>query len=360
MPWYSFKEISDRFDDVKLIDTLALDSVVERLAALQRYGLSVRQRRFLSAIYGRLINRQLNEVQPDIVLSVGAAHKLVRIDPKWPVIHVSDGLFTTMVNYYEKFGRYRQGVLRAGHEDMQHFLDKVSLTLFASRWASDSAIKLWDIDPQRVRVVPFGANLDADPGFEPRRHDGPLTLLFVGYDWKRKGGELVLATWRELRKSLGDVELHIVGCNPASARGIDGVTVHGRLKKSDPRDFARLKHLYQRATLFFMPSREEAFGMVFCEAAAYGVPSVSTLTGGIPTVILDGETGILLPPDASPAAYAERILALWNDKAKLAAVSFAARHRYETVLSWPAWGRGVEQAIHDTLGGDAAQTAGRS
>jgi len=349
MPWYSFKEVSDRFDDVVLVDTLGVDSIVERLAALQRYGLSVRQRRFLSAIYGRIINRELEKVQPDIVLSVGASHKLVRIDPKWRVIHVSDGLFTTMVNYYEKFGRYRQGVLRAGHEDMQLFLDKVAMTLFASDWARDSAVKLWDIDPDRVRVVPFGANLDADPGYQPRRHDGPLTLLFVGYDWKRKGGKLVLDTWRELRARTGDAELHIVGCNPRSARGLEGVTVYGRLRKSDPRDFARLKHLYQGATLFFMPSREEAFGMVFCEAAAYGVPSVSAITGGIPTVIRDGETGILLPPDATPRDYADRILDLWNDKAKLDAFSLAARHRYETVLSWPAWGRAVEQAIADTL-----------
>jgi glycosyltransferase involved in cell wall biosynthesis len=349
MPWYSFREISRRFNDVHLVDTPTIDSIVEPLSVLQRYGLSVRQRRFLSAIYSRLISPELERIKPDIVLSIGASHKLIRLDPKWRLIHVSDGLFTTMVNYYEKYGRYRQGVLRAGHEDMQRFINKTAITLFASTWARDSAIALWDLDPARARVVPFGANLDADPGYRPRRMDGPLRLLFVGYDWKRKGGPIAIEVWRELRKMVPDAELHIVGCEPPAARGLDGVTVHGRLNKGDPDEFAKLKHLYENATLFIMPSREEAFGMVYCEAAAYGVPSVASLTGGVPTVIVDGETGLLLPMDAPATAYAERILALWRDKERLAAFSRAARHRYETVLSWDAWGRAVEQAIDDTL-----------
>jgi len=351
MPWYSFKEVSSRFDDVQLVDTPRLDAVVERLAALQRYGLSVRQRRFLSTIYGRTINKRLNEMQPDIVMSVGASHKLIQIDPKWKVLHVSDGLFTTMVNYYEKFGRFRQAVLRAGHEDLQNFMNKVDLTLLASDWARDSAMSLFKIDADRLRVVPFGANLDHDPGFRPRHSNGPLVLLFVGYDWERKGGAIVLEAWRELRRRTGDAELHIVGCKPAAARGLEGVTAYGRLSKGDPRDYAKLGHLYDRASLFFMPSREEAFGMVFCEAAAYGIPSVAAITGGVPTVVVDGETGILLPLDAAPVDYVDRILDLWNDKSRFQAFSRAARHRFETRLSWAAWGDDVVQAVTDILGG---------
>lgn len=351
MPWYSFKEISARFDDVVLINTPAMDKIVERLAALQRYGFSVRQRRVLSAIYGRIINRRLAEIKPDIVLSIGASHKLIRIDPKWRLLHVSDGLFMTMVNYYEKFGRFRQAVLRTGHNDLQQFMRKVDLTLFASQWAHDSALTHYDLDPARARVDLFGANLDVDPGFRERQLDGPLTILFVGYDWERKGGDLVLATWRLLREATGDAELHIVGCKPPVAANIDGVTVHGRLRKSDPRDYAKLTHLYDRASMFFMPSRAEAFGMVFCEAAAYGIPSVAAITGGVPSVVIDNETGLLLDLGADARAYADRILDLWSDKVRFRAMSLAARRRFETHLNWNAWGEGVERGINDILSG---------
>ena len=349
MPWFSFKEVSARFDDVHLVDTPILDRVIERTAALQRYGLSVRQHRLVSLLYAKAINRRLDAIAPDVVLSIGASHKLVQIDPKWKIIHVSDALFTTMVNYYEKFGRFRQGVLRSGHADMQTFLNRVEKVLFASEWARASAVELYDCDEARLSVVPFGANLEKDPGLRLRRPDGPLVLLFVGYDWKRKGGPTLLEAWEQIHRRRPDSQLHIVGCRPDSARGLPGVTVHGRLNKADPRDYAKLIHLYDHASMFFMPSRQEAFGMVFCEAAAYGLPVVATDTGGVPTVVDDGRTGILLPPDSPPSAYVEKILDLWAEKPRFNAYSLAARRRYETFLNWSAWTSGLEAAIDDVV-----------
>lgn len=353
-PWYTLREMTRRFNDVHVIDTPALDRVIERLASLQRLGLSVRQRHVVARLYRRIVEKQLEELQPDVVLSIGASHKLIRIDPKWPIVHVSDGLFTTMVSYYRKYGRYRRGVLLAGHDDAQAFLDRTQMTLFASDWAYASALQHQKMDPHHARVIPFGANLDADPGYVPVRTDGPLTLLFVGYDWQRKGGDIVLATWRLLRRRYPDAHLHIVGCNPAIARGLDGVTIHGRLRKSDPAEFARLKDLYRQASLFFMPSREEAFGMVLCEAAAFGVPSVSTITGGIPTAVIDGETGILLPLTATPADYAARIAAVWDDPDRLLVWSAAARRRFEERLSWSAWGEGVQAVLEERFASTSA------
>lgn len=349
MPWYSYREVRARFPGTVLVDTPRLDRVVERLASLQRYGLSVRQRRVLGTLYRALIDARLTQIKPDVVLSIGAAHKLMGLESKWPLVHVTDGYFATIVDYYEKYRYFSNDVKRAGFEDYQRFIDQASLSLFASDWARDSALSLYRMDPARVRVVPFGANLDADPGRRERRRGATLKLLFVGYDWQRKGGDLVLAAWKCLRAALPDCELHIVGCQPASAAGLAGVHVYGRIDKAKPDDFARLTHLFDSASLFFMPSRAEAFGMVFCEAAAYGLPVIATATGGVPTVVRDGETGVLLPLAAGPEAYAERILALWNDPARYEAMAAAARARYETTLNWNAWGAALERAIETVV-----------
>lgn len=357
MPWYSFREIRARFNDTVLVDTPRLDRVVERFASLQRYGLSVRQRRLLGALYRRIIDARLEQIQPDVVLSIGAAHKLMGLESKWPLIHVTDGYFATIVNYYDKYRYFSKDVKRAGHEDYQNFIDNASMSLFASEWARDSALGLYRMDQGRVRVVPFGANLDQDPGRRERQRGDRLKILFVGYDWQRKGGELVLATWRLLRAQLPDCELHIVGCQPQAAMGLAGVYVHGRLDKAKPADFARLTSLFDSSSLFFMPSRAEAFGMVFCEAAAYGLPVVATATGGVPTVVREGETGLLLPLEAGPAAYAERILALWRDATGYVRMTMAARARYETTLNWHAWGEAVEDAVETVLEQRAATIA---
>ncbi|MBA4040225.1 MAG: glycosyl transferase group 1 [Sphingobium sp.] len=349
MPWFSYREVTRRFGDVHLIDTPRLDTIVERLAALQRYGMSVRQRRLLGRLYAVLISHQLEQIKPDIVIAVGAMHKMTFVANRYPVIHVSDGLFATIVGYYEKFGRFRQSVLREGHEDHQRVLDKTGMVLFASHWASDSALALYDVELARTRVVPFGANLDGDPPFRQRTASGPLNLLFVGYDWKRKGGDIVLAAFRELRERLPDAELHIIGCTPAAAGGCEGVYVHGRLDKSNPDDYALLQQCYDRASIFFLPSRQEAFGMVFCEAAAYGIPVVSTATGGVPTVVAHDETGLLKPITASASAYADAIETLWRAPDRYAKMSLAARNRYDTMLNWRAWGAELQNAMEDVL-----------
>jgi glycosyltransferase involved in cell wall biosynthesis len=361
MPWHSYREICRRFDDVHLLDSPWLDAVVERLSSLQRYGLSIRQQRALSSYNGRLMTKRVREIAPDILLSVGASHKVLAMEPTCPVIHVSDGLFSTMAGYYDKYGRFGHGTKRDAHADHQTLLNKTAMTLFASEWARTSALQLYEYPESRTRVVPFGANIDEDPGFRQRGSDGPLTLLFLGYDWKRKGGSTVLATWRELRKRTDDAQLHIVGCSPPEAADIDGVTVHGRLNKAKVEDRRLFDDLFNRASFFFMPSRQEAFGMVFCEAAAYGVPSIATETGGVPTSVVNGVTGLLLPIDATAAMFADRILDIWNDKPRYLAYSFAARARYETTLNWQAWGTGVAEAIalvtEDRVSGLAAPTA---
>lgn len=347
MPWYSYREAQRRFPDLHLVDTPRLDNIVESLASLQRYGMSVRQRRILGRYYAMQINRRLHEIKPDVVVAVGAMHKMTFVTDEYPIIHVTDGLFATMIGYYEKYGRFRQSVLREGHDDHQRVIDRAEMVLFASDWARDSAFSLYDIEMARTRVVPFGANLDHEPAFVPRRREGPLRILFVGYDWKRKGGNIVLETWRELRTRMPDTELHIVGCTPREASGVEGVTTYGRLDKSKPGDLARLEHCFAQASIFFMPSRQEAFGMAFCEAAAYGLPAISNITGGIPTVIGDDVTGLLLPIGSEPLQFADAIHALWMDAKRYEAMCVAARERYDNRLNWHAWGAGLEAAIDE-------------
>jgi glycosyltransferase involved in cell wall biosynthesis len=95
------------------------------------------------------------------------------------------------------------------------------------------------------------------------------------------------------------------------------------------------------------PSRAEAYGVVACEAAAYGVPVLGSDVGGIPTIVQNGETGYILPVDAGPEEYATRIVeALAGEYAE---VRRAARRRFETTLNWDAAGRAVAAAVKTGL-----------
>jgi glycosyltransferase involved in cell wall biosynthesis len=117
-------------------------------------------------------------------------------------------------------------------------------------------------------------------------------FLFVGLDWERKNGPALLAAFAALRERVPDAHLDVVGGHPRLEA--DGVTGHGRLDLADPDDRARMRALYESATVFVMPSLHEPLGLSHIEAAAAGIPSIGTTNGGARTFIADG--GRLVDP----------------------------------------------------------------
>jgi starch synthase len=91
--------------------------------------------------------------------------------------------------------------------------------------------------------------------------------------------------------------------------------------------------LYSHASLFVCPSVYEPFGLINLEAMACGTPVVATRVGGIPEVVLDGETGQLVPP-RDPAALADAVRRLLADPGRAAEFGAAGRRRVEARFSW--------------------------
>lgn len=349
IPWYSHREVLRRFPDTHVVETPSLDRITTSVATLERVGFAVRRRQVVTQHYSSIINRQLEKLQPDAIVAVAAAHKIAYIDRKWPLVYAADAMYATIIEHYGKYRSLPRRARMQGDTVQRALLERIDRALLCSRWAADAACETYGIDPALIDIVPMGANLDMDPGFHQPITDGPLRLLFVGYAWERKGGPLLLEIWRELRRRTGDAELHIVGANPARAQGLDGVTVHGKINKSNRDEYEKLIELYRRSSFLAMPSREEAFGIVYCEAAAFGRPVIAALTGGVGGVVDDDETGLLLPLNASPADYADRILALWGRRDDYLAMCLAARRKYESTLNWSAWGDAVAGALDQVV-----------
>lgn len=320
------------------MDTPRSDKLLGRLSSVAKWGFLPSREGIIARRYGRIINQELKKIGPDAVVAVGAAHKVAYIDPKWPLVYMADAMFGTIVHYYAKYLNLNDRAVRTGNLLQRELIARANVIMLTSDWAARSAAEEYELPMSRFDVVPMGANLDSDPAYAPPRTDGPIRLLFVGYDWKRKGGDIVFAVWQELRRRTGGAELHIVGCLPAEAKGRAGVHLHGTLKKDHAEQGGRLNDLYRECSFLFMPSRQEAFGIVYCEAAAFGRPSVAAATGGVPAVVRDGETGIVLPLDAAVDEYVERIMAVWGDPETYRRMCQAARDSYRKNLNWNAWG----------------------
>jgi alpha-maltose-1-phosphate synthase len=107
--------------------------------------------------------------------------------------------------------------------------------------------------------------------------------------------------------------------------------------------------ILSHATVFVCPSIYEPFGLVNVEAMACATPVVASAVGGIPEIVVEGETGNLVgftpgddpfgspaDPPAFAAALADRINALLADPDAAREMGRAARHRVESEFAWPA------------------------
>ncbi|MCF4167336.1 glycosyltransferase [Zavarzinia compransoris] len=190
--------------------------------------------------------------------------------------------------------------------------------------------------PGLAAAAPPGQHLTAFPPFvDPADwpdHDGgsavraPLDLLTVAM--MREGDKL--DSYRLLADALSRCadlpwRLRIVGDGPArpAVEAMfrpfgDRVSWHGRLER------AALSLLYRTAGLLIWPAVNEAFGMVFLEAALHGCPSLAGNVGGVGGVIRDGETGLLVPP-GDPAALATALAGLADAPGRAADLGAAAR-----------------------------------
>lgn len=298
--------------------------------------------------YARHAARLIREIDPDIVFAPASSAFAWNTPAGIPLVYLSDATYRVVANYHPSFRRLSRRSRASADRIERESIARADLLLYPSPWAAKSAVEDYGADPERVHVIAWGANLADAPSrasLPAERKPGPWRLLFVGVNWVEKGAAIAVDALRALRAAGIDAELTICGCTPPEPLEADGLTIIPYLKKSDPEEGARLRQLYRDADFFILPTRADCYGIVFCEAAAYGLPSLAPATGGVPGALSDGETGILLPPDASGDAYAEVIAGLIAKPARLAALRRSSRDAFETRLNWSAWGKRVSALI---------------
>jgi glycosyltransferase involved in cell wall biosynthesis len=186
------------------------------------------------------------------------------------------------------------------------------LVIAASNELADSARALGARD---VRVIPSGVDVPAQVGQEAE----PPEVLFAGRLSPEKG---VL----ELVEAADGLNLVVAGDGPLRARvpGARGFVPHDELQR-----------LYARAAVVACPSRREGFGVACLEAMAHGRPVVATSVGGLRDLVVDGETGIVVPP-RDPAALHAALTRLLGDRDLRRRLGSAGRERARSAFSWDA------------------------
>ncbi|MBE0695727.1 MAG: glycosyltransferase family 4 protein [Anaerolineaceae bacterium] len=175
------------------------------------------------------------------------------------------------------------------------------------------------MSPDRIEVIAPGIDLDI---WRPalKKGTGPLQILFVGGDFYRKGGDLLIKACEQLPQ--GMVELHLV--TRSSIPQKDWIIVYNNMTPNSP----ELIRVYQECDIFVLPTNAEAFGIAAAEAAAAGLPVIATAVGGLTDIIDHGKTGFLIQP-GDLMALTKHIQELAADPVLRQRYSQAARSKAE-------------------------------
>jgi glycosyltransferase involved in cell wall biosynthesis len=98
-----------------------------------------------------------------------------------------------------------------------------------------------------------------------------------------------------------------------------------------------------------VPTQAECYGVVFAEAHAFGLPAVSRGVHAVPSIIQDGETGIVQAENDPASRYVERILAVAKDRDAYLKMAFAARARYEAKLNWHSFADAIADLMKRSI-----------
>ena len=297
-----------------------------------------------AAYFSRQLEKELINRKVDLLYMPAAPQLLAYTHLQVPTIFMTDATFQQIQGYYDTWQHFSPSNIRQGIELDQFAFQKATHCMLASDWCKQSAINDYGLSKEKISVVPLGANLDFIPAKEELNVDGnSCRLLFLAVEWERKGGAIALETFYQLRKKGINATLHIIGCVPPVAIKDAAISVIPYLNKNNPNEFQQLHQILLQTNFLLLPTRAEAAGVVFCEASAYGIPSITTNTGGVTTYVREDVNGFALPLDAGAELYAEKIASLYNDITAYKSLCTSSRELYEQELNWNAWGKRFQQ-----------------
>jgi glycosyltransferase involved in cell wall biosynthesis len=206
---------------------------------------------------------------------------------------------------------------------------------------SRSLVEQYSCPPTKVACVYAGSNVDLNHCEHANDDFSNQNILFVGIDWTRKGGPVLVDAFQRLLKVYPKATLTIVGAKPGL--NLPGIEEVGLIPTG------QLERYYQKASIFCLPTREEPFGVVFVEALTQGLPIVSTNIGAIPDMVRDGNNGYLVPP-GDVEKLCDALTKLLASPEKCREFGEQGRILAETRYNWKSVGAALRAQIMPLIG----------
>lgn len=257
-----------------------------------------------------------------------------------PIVYMTDATYKSLVNYYPEMRNIYLFSSRQAIKINKEAWGKSQLIITSSLWAKENAIEQYGISEDKIEVVELGANLAIKEEYHQEitySDKSCLNIFFSGVDWVRKGGDIAVSCCKTLIDLGINVKLTITGLSlPKEYENYPFINPLGYLNKNDEKDYDTYIKALQESDLHIFPTRAECAGVVTCEAAAFGIPTITYDTGGVANYVTNGVNGYRLPLSATGEDFAACIYKLYNNN-ELDSLSKGALKIYKEKLNWNIW-----------------------
>jgi glycosyltransferase involved in cell wall biosynthesis len=296
------------------------------------------------------VEARLEELKPDAIFAVWHP-ALAFLRTRLPVFMFQDSPFEVIQPLYAGMSHFTPAIMKEVQLVERMAAKRCTGIIETSEWAAEEARRVWRLPHDRVAAIPFGANVTSDVNLQNvdqvlgSRSSEQCDLLWLGKEWERKGGDIAIKTAKILNDSGVKTTLHVVGCEVPISPVPSFVDQVGFIDKKSEEGRNKLSNLLKSSHFLLLPTRAEAFGIVYLEAAAFALPSIAPDVMGVGSAVLDGKTGILLPKEADGKAYAEAIQSQLSNRNSYENLCKSALETYADKFTWSSVGRQIREFI---------------
>lgn len=287
------------------------------------------------------IKKKIRGIDFDLVLT-SDTYLVSFFNTKKPIYIWTDFLFSTYYSTYFSNHKIHSDTLKDGNYCENLALKKASKIFLTSKWSINDAVKNYRIKKSKFFLIPFGANINPEPTREKiintikNKNFKILKLLTVGVSWERKGMDKAIRIASKINDLGQKTVLYIIGARPPKDYKIPkNVIILKFLNKKVEKDKNLLNQLFLKSHFHVLFSKAEASAVVYSEASAFGLYTITHEVGGAASIIKNNINGFRFKiSENNHDLIAKYIINIFKNKKTFIKNSFSSRLYYEKKLNW--------------------------
>jgi glycosyltransferase involved in cell wall biosynthesis len=272
----------------------------------------------------------------------------IKIQPTKPYFVYLDADFITYLDVFSDSSKFSNASVKRISNQEKLWLENAKAIFFGSNWIMNETIKNLKISPNgsKYYVLNTGGHIPIPSSDNYHYTDNELNILFIALNFEKKGGYDALDIFRNLKKTFAGAKFNIIGEKPPIVvLRTEGVEYLGKLSKDNPNELKIMEEAFQRSAFLIHPTKMDTMGAIIPEANYFGTPVIASNKFGIPDLIKDSVTGILIKREDSLSTISEKIQDLFKNRVEYLEMRAQCRKFSVENFSWQAIGKKMSELI---------------